>query len=66
MITAPSLTYDEQKAAEAAFQGLPLDPKWSSHAQEIYLGILTVTNGRDIVEDTEISALAIPSVRREL
>lgn len=59
MITAPSLTYDEHKAAEAAFHGLPLDPKWSLHAQEIYLGIFTVTNGRDIVKDTEISALAI-------
>ncbi len=55
MITAPSLTYDEHKAAEAAFQGLPLDPKWSLHAQEIYRGIFTVTNGRDIVQDMEIS-----------
>jgi len=61
MITVPSLTYDEQKAAEAAFQGLPLDTKWSSHAQEIYLGISTVTNGRDIVKDTEISAQDIPA-----
>jgi len=59
MITAPSLTYDEHKAAEAAFHGLPLDPKWSRHAQEIYRGILAVTNGRDIVKDTEISVLAI-------
>ena len=59
MTTHPPLTYDEHKAAEAAFHGLPLDAKWSHHAQEIYLGILTVTNGRDIVEDTEISALAI-------
>ena len=59
MTTVPSLTYDEHKAAEAAFHGLPLDPKWSLHAQEIYLGIFTVTNGRDIVKDTEISALAI-------
>lgn len=59
MITAPSLTYDEHKAAEAAFHGLPLDPKWSRQAQEIYLGILTVTNGRDIVKDTEISTLGI-------
>jgi hypothetical protein len=53
MITAPSLTYDELKAAEAAFQGLPLDPKWSLHAQEIYLGIFEVTKRRDIVKDTE-------------
>jgi len=46
---APLLTYDEQKASEAAFQGLPLDLKWSGHAQAIYLGILAITNGRDIV-----------------
>ena len=56
MTTHPPLTYDEHKAAEAAFQGLPLDPKWPLHAQEIYLGIFTVTNGRDIVKDTDISA----------
>ena len=61
MITAPSLTYDEHKAAEAAFQGLPLDPKWSRQAQEIYHGILAVTDGRDIVKDTEISAPDIPA-----
>lgn len=59
MSTVHPLTYDEHKAAEAAFHGLPLDPKWSRHGQEIYLGILTVTNGRNIVKDTEISALAI-------
>jgi hypothetical protein len=59
MSTVHPLTYDEHKAAEAAFQGLPLDPKWSRHAQEIYRGILAVTNGRDIVKDTEISVLAI-------
>ena len=46
MTTHPPLTHDEHKAAEASFYGLPLDPKWSRHAQEIYLGILRVTNGR--------------------
>lgn len=50
---APLLTHDEQKASEAAFHGLPLDPKWSSHAQEIYFGILAVTNGRDIIADAD-------------
>jgi len=45
----PLLTYDEQKASEAAFQGLPLDLTWSDQAQAIYLGILAITNGRDIV-----------------
>ena len=64
MTTAPSLTYDEHRAAEAAFQGLPLDPKWSLHAKEIYLGILTVTNGRGIVKDTEISAIETADVEK--
>jgi len=59
MATVPPLTYDERKAAEAAFHGLPLDSKWSRHAQEIYMGILKVTDGRDIVKDREISALTI-------
>jgi hypothetical protein len=59
MATVPPLTYDESKAAEAAFHGLPLDSKWSRHAQEIYMGILKVTDGRDIVKDREISALTI-------
>jgi len=59
MSTATLLTHDEHKASEAAFHGLPLDPKWSSHAQEIYLGILAVTQGRDIVSDTQVGALAI-------
>ena len=48
-----TLTHDEHKASEAAFHGLPLDPKWSKHAQEIYLGILEVTNGKDIVTNDE-------------
>ena len=53
MTTGAILTHDEHKASEAAFHGLPLDPKWSRHAQEIYLGILEVTNGKDIVNDME-------------
>lgn len=59
------LSHDEHKAAEAAFRGLPLDPRWSQKAQQIYLGILAVTNGRDIVTDraaatdTETEPLAI-------
>ena len=58
MSTVALLTHDERKASEAAFHGLPLDPRWSSHAQEIYLGILAVTKGRDIVSDTEMGSLA--------
>ncbi len=44
------LTYDEQKAAEAAFRGLPPDSKWSSSARAIYDGIIKVTQGRDVAE----------------
>ena len=51
MTEASLLTYDEHKAAEAAFRGLPLDSRWSRGAQIIYIGILEVTNGHDIVSD---------------
>jgi hypothetical protein len=33
------LTYDESKAAEAAFQGLPFNPSWSAAALVVYHGI---------------------------
>jgi hypothetical protein len=59
LTTVAPLTHDEYKAAEAAFRGLPMNPRWSRSAQDIYLGILAVTNGRDIVADTETSALAV-------
>lgn len=35
------LTYDERKAAEAAFAGRPFDPAWSESARTVYEGILT-------------------------
>jgi len=33
------LTYDERRAAEAAFRGAPFDPQLSESARKIYLGI---------------------------
>ena len=48
------LTYDEKKAAEAAFQGLPCDPQWSQAAQTVYLGISAAMENRQnevLVED---------------
>lgn len=33
------LTYDERKAAEAAFRGEPFDPQLSESARRVYLGI---------------------------
>jgi len=33
------LTYDEKKAAEAAFRGSPFDPSWSESALKVYEGL---------------------------
>ena len=46
------LTFDEQKAAEAAFRGLPIDLTWSSSAHAIYHGIVAHTQGRNIVKES--------------
>lgn len=59
MTTVALLTHDEQKAAEAAFRGLPMNPRWSESAQKIYIRILAVTDGRDIVAEADTSSLAV-------
>ncbi|MBX3235598.1 MAG: hypothetical protein KF814_05555 [Nitrospiraceae bacterium] len=50
-LTPRELTYDEKKAAEAAFTGRPFNPKWSDAARTVYEGILTAMgkDARDIV-----------------
>lgn len=40
-----SLTFAERQAAEAAYQGRPLDPLWPGHAQQIYHGIWQAKHG---------------------
>jgi hypothetical protein len=47
------LTYDEKKAAEAAFRGLPLDPTWSASARAVYDGILSASQGNVVVSEPE-------------
>lgn len=42
MTNTTYLTFDEKRAAEAAFQGHPYDPEWSASALEVYDGILGV------------------------
>ena len=37
-----ALTYDEKKAAEAAFTGRPFNPEWSEAARKVYDGITGV------------------------
>lgn len=53
------LTHDEKKAAEAAFRGIPLDPKWSASARRVYEGILNALQlkgmSKPIVIDQEQS-----------
>lgn len=41
-----SLTYDEAKAAEAAFKGEPFNPAWSAAAATVYAGIMEAMEKR--------------------
>ncbi len=50
------LSFDERKAAESAFRGLPADPTWSSSAHAIYHGILARTQGRNVVKESVLEA----------
>ncbi|GKS57508.1 hypothetical protein YTPLAS18_10350 [Nitrospira sp.] len=43
-----ALTYDEGKAAEAAFQGLPFNPEWSDTARKVYDGIVLAMGERQL------------------
>ncbi len=55
------LTHDEKKAAEAAFRGIPFDPKWSEAARKVYLGIATaMTNKRN----TAFQDMALPEIQK--
>lgn len=42
------LTYDEMKAAEAAFRGEPFNPAWSAAAAQVYTGISAAMANREI------------------
>src|SRR5688500_2329591 len=59
------LTYDEKKAAEAAFRGLPINPSWSAAARDVYEGIIVALgeNGPSHpgVDEPEISAAPVSS-----
>jgi hypothetical protein len=47
------LTYDEKKAAEAAFRGLPCDPKWSEPARRVHVGITKACHGHPPIDFTD-------------
>jgi hypothetical protein len=44
---ARALTYDEMKAAEAAFRGEPFNPAWSAAAAQVYAGISAAIANRE-------------------
>jgi hypothetical protein len=48
------LTWDENKAAEAAFRGLPPDPSWSMSAHLIYSGIQAQIERRSLSEEAAL------------
>lgn len=48
-----TLTYDETKAAEAAFKGEPFNPAWSAAAATVYAGITEAMEKRRMVSAVE-------------
>jgi hypothetical protein len=65
-MSARDLTYDERKAAEAAFRGLPVDPKWSKSARGVYEGILSAMNGKPGLDDPSKDVLDLPDAGYDL
>jgi hypothetical protein len=58
------LTYDEKKAAEAAFRGLPVNPTWSAAARDVYEGIMTALHGKEpsqaLAQHDDVSTALVP------
>ena len=50
MTESKPLTYDEHKAAEAAFRGTPLNPDWTDSAQEIYARLTAAVAKRNATD----------------
>ena len=48
------LTYDQKKAAEAAFQGEPFNPAWSAAAAVVYEGIVSAMSRMQIAALTDV------------
>lgn len=67
--TPRALSHDEKNAADAAFSGRPLNPKWSARARSVYEGIVkalpstpeTAVEDSNLVESTSIPIESIES-----
>ena len=60
-----ALSHDERYAAEAAFAGRPLNPRWSARAKAVYEGILKSLPTQEIsdsIVDPEISEEPLASM----
>jgi hypothetical protein len=53
--TPRALSHDEQHAAEAAFAGLPFNPKWSARARTVYDGIANLLPAPVVREEVSAS-----------
>ncbi len=58
------LTHDEKKAAEAAFRGIPFDPKWSEAARKVYLGIATAIANKRNTAFADMDLPKIPKITK--
>jgi hypothetical protein len=58
------LTYDEQKAAEAAFRGCPPNADWTDSAQEIYARLSAAIARQSTVAPTLVTKRALEEVGR--
>lgn len=53
------LTYDEKKAAEAAFRGEPFNPAWSAAAAGVYEGIVSAMCRMQVASLTDMEAVSV-------
>jgi len=60
VVRAPrDLTYDEKKAAEAAFRGEPFNPAWSVAAAAVYEGIVSAMCRMQVAALTDMEAIPV-------
>lgn len=55
-----ALSYDERQAAEAAFAGRPINPRWSARARAVYEGILNSMPTPLVKEESTTTAQVAP------
>lgn len=58
------LTHDEHKAAEAAFEGRPFNPRWSASARDIYNGLNEAISKRAVEIAAATAASGAPALKR--